>query len=387
MSYIDKKPNILNPFIKWPGGKTQEIKIILDNLPDNYDRYFEPFLGGGSVFFAIGAENAVINDISFELISLYRFISDRNIDFFDKLYEINKTWDLLSELVLISRSELLNMYNSFKFDLKTLDNVKHKTKYQNLIFDFVLKNDTILNGLMKQHFNINIENFLKEIKKSLYQKMSRMSKLESKLGTMSTNDIFDNIETAFKSAYYTHFRYLYNHKDKYDISQSFASSIFYFIREYCYSSMFRYNRNGHFNVPYGGLSYNKKNLLKKIEYMNSDKVSEYLQKSSIECLDFSALFDIYSLSNTDFIFLDPPYDSDFSTYAKNEFDKSDQKRLADFLINTPAKFMLVIKNTDYIRGLYENHPHISIFPFDKTYSVSFKARNEREVEHLLIKNY
>jgi DNA adenine methylase len=39
--------------------------------------------------------------------------------------------------------------------------------------------------------------------------------------------------------------------------------------------------------------------------------------------------------------LDPPYDSEFSTYAKNEFNKDDQKRLANYLINDcPAKWMM-----------------------------------------------
>ena len=40
----------LSPFIKWPGGKTQELPIIQKNLPKKINRYFEPFLGGGSVY-------------------------------------------------------------------------------------------------------------------------------------------------------------------------------------------------------------------------------------------------------------------------------------------------------------------------------------------------
>lgn len=387
MNYIEQKPNILNPFIKWPGGKTQELRIILDNTPDTFNRYFEPFLGGGSVYFAIGKKQSVINDISSELINLYRFIAEGNDDFFDKLLEIDKTWKLLSELVHLRSDTLSNMFLSFKNDLDRLDKKKHKTKYQNKIYDFVLQNDVELNGLMQDHFNINIENFLREIKKSIYQKMTRMIKIEEKHGFLSSDDIFDNIETAFKSAYYTHFRHLYNYKESYEISQSFASAMFYFIREYCYSSMFRYNKNGHFNVPYGGISYNSKNLLKKIEYMHSTKMSEYLRAAAIESLDFSDLFKKYKLNENDFIFLDPPYDSDFSTYAQNEFGKKDQERLAEFLIHTPAKFMLVIKNTEFIKNLYDGYQHISILPFDKTYMVSFKGRNDRDVEHLLIKNY
>ena len=387
MINIEQKTNTFSPFIKWPGGKTQELKIILDNIPKNYNRYFEPFLGGGSVFFAISKNNSVVNDISIELISLYRFIAENNVDFFEKLLEINKTWNLLGQLVSEEKDVLISIFQSFKSDLNILDVNKHKTKYQNKIYDFVLKHDAMLNGLMHEHFNINIENFLKEIKKSLYQKMNRMVSNERKLGTLSISDVYDNIETAFKSAYYTHFRHLYNNREKYEISESFSSAIFYFIREYCYSSMFRYNKNGHFNVPYGGISYNNKNLLKKIQYMKSDSLVNFLKNTCIESLDFSDFFKKYNMTSDDFIFLDPPYDSDFSTYAQNEFGKNDQERLAEFLIHTKAKFMMIIKNTEFIKRLYVNYKHIHIKPFDKTYLVSFKARNDREVEHLLITNY
>ena len=48
----------------------------------------------------------------------------------------------------------------------------------------------------------------------------------------------------------------------------------------------------------------------------------------------------------DFVFLDPPYDSEFSTYAQNAFTKEDQERLADYMINEcKAKWMMIIKYT------------------------------------------
>ncbi len=87
----------------------------------------------------------------------------------------------------------------------------------------------------------------------------------------------------------------------------------------------------------------------------------------------------------DFIFLDPPYDSDFSTYAQNIFGKDEQIRLCECLKRTKAKIMLIIKNTDFIYDLYKNDFKISIF--DKKYLVSFMNRNERDVKHLMITNY
>ena len=45
------KKNKLTPLLKYPGGKDKELKYILPNMPDNIDRFFEPFVGGGAVYF------------------------------------------------------------------------------------------------------------------------------------------------------------------------------------------------------------------------------------------------------------------------------------------------------------------------------------------------
>ena len=87
----------------------------------------------------------------------------------------------------------------------------------------------------------------------------------------------------------------------------------------------------------------------------------------------------------DFIFLDPPYDSDFSTYANNSFDKEEQIRLRNYLTNTKAKILLVIKNTEFIYNLYKDDFKIS--DFDKKYMVSFMNRNDKDVKHLVVTNY
>jgi len=109
---------------------------------------------------------------------------------------------------------------------------------------------------------------------------------------------------------------------------------------------------------------------------------------SIENLDFEDFFTKYEPKKDDFIFLDPPYDSEFSTYAQNEFTKKDdQSRLANYLINEcKAKWMIVIKNTDFIFELY-NKKDINISIFDKKYMVSFQNRNDKNAKHLLIRNY
>jgi len=62
------------PFIKWAGGKRQLLGQICAKLPDKYNTYYEPFVGGGAVVFALCPERAVINDINPALVNVYRQI-------------------------------------------------------------------------------------------------------------------------------------------------------------------------------------------------------------------------------------------------------------------------------------------------------------------------
>ena len=64
----------MKTFIKWAGGKEKELPFILSQLPKNFDRYIEPFVGGGAVYFAINSKKSYINDKSCELIDLYKYI-------------------------------------------------------------------------------------------------------------------------------------------------------------------------------------------------------------------------------------------------------------------------------------------------------------------------
>lgn len=69
------------PLLKWAGGKRQLLHAILRHLPDDIDTYYEPFVGGGAVFFALAAERrfkrAVLSDRNEELIATYRAIQTR----------------------------------------------------------------------------------------------------------------------------------------------------------------------------------------------------------------------------------------------------------------------------------------------------------------------
>lgn len=371
----------LSPILKWAGGKEQELKYIHPAMPKSFNNYYEPFVGGGAVYFSINANNIFINDKSHELIDLYSTIKKQDSLFFKIVDEVIYGWNLLEEIVNENSEEFIHFYLEFSNDKIDELNVKE------WIFNFVLKHEKEFKEIIEESFNQNRENFIKEINKNLFSKIKRMKKIEKEKGKLPNKDILDNIESALKSAFYMYFRYLYNNINKYSINKSKEVAIFFFIRNFAYSGMFRYNKSGEFNVPYGGIGYNRKNLAKKLKYLKSSKLIEHLSNTNINNLDFEEFFYKNRPQKDDFIFLDPPYDSDFSTYAKNEFTKDDQKRLAEYLINEcKAKWMMVIKNTDFIFDLY-NKENINISTFDKKYMVSFQNRNDRNTKHLLIRNY
>lgn len=381
ISKINKKQldTQLSPIIKWPGGKEKELKYIIPNSP-SFNRLIDPFVGGGSVFMGLNANKYFINDLSSELIQLYRYISNQDNRFFGLCHQIDNSWSLASKFSRSTDSfaEIYINYRLNECDLKELKEIIGEIcdVYRDQFFEF-----------LGSDFKIVSDVLLHEVKLNLYRKMSRMKQLEQQKHELPFSDIQDNIECAIKSALYMAYRFMYNSFDRLQYDSQMQAALFFFIRNYAYSGMFRYSSKGEFNVPYGGIAYNNKYLKKKLEYYKSKAVLQQFEKTEIFNCDFEVFLKSINPKEDDFIFLDPPYDSEFSTYAKNEFTRKDQTRLASYLINEcNAKWMLIIKNTDFIFDLY-NKPGIKIRSFDKEYIVSFMNRNNKRVTHLLITNY
>jgi DNA adenine methylase len=79
----------ISPFVKWAGGKRQLLEEINKRMPKNYNRYFEPFVGGGAVLFDLQPEDAIINDINKALINAYRQIKQSPIELIKAIDELD----------------------------------------------------------------------------------------------------------------------------------------------------------------------------------------------------------------------------------------------------------------------------------------------------------
>lgn len=76
------------PVLKWAGGKTQMLDILKENMPTKFNKYIEPFIGGGALFFELAPTNAIIADSNPELINLYKIIAENVDELIEELKEM-----------------------------------------------------------------------------------------------------------------------------------------------------------------------------------------------------------------------------------------------------------------------------------------------------------
>ena len=127
-----------HPFVKWAGGKGQLMPQIIRLIPARFARYFEPFLGGGAVFFQIAStdRNAILSDINTELINAYKVIK-------------NHVEELIPALIYHQ-----NQYN--KSPKKYYYHLRDPTRVMNKIDKaarFIALNKTCYNGLYRVNRN------------------------------------------------------------------------------------------------------------------------------------------------------------------------------------------------------------------------------------------
>ena len=259
----------LKPLIKWSGGKSDEIKMFEKHFPEQYTKYIEPFVGGGSVYFYLNPVNAVISDVHTELIDLY----------------------------------------------KSIGNCKGQE-----IFDFMKENP-------------NDENTYYKVRDE-----------------MKINDTLDSAKR------------------------------FYYQRKTCFRGMLRYNKKGKFNIPFGRYKTINYNEIINKDYENLLGRTEILNKG------FEYIFENYNDENN-FMFLDPPYDSEFTDYGYCQFGKEEQKKLALLFKNTKIKCLMIIGKTKLIEELYNGY---IVDEYNKKYRFKLydnRIGDEINTKHLIIKNY
>ena len=82
------------PFVKWAGGKRQLLSQIKERMPEKYNNYYEPFVGGGAVLFGLSPNHASINDINSALTNTYKTIRNTPDKFLEAVRKLDsEIWE------------------------------------------------------------------------------------------------------------------------------------------------------------------------------------------------------------------------------------------------------------------------------------------------------
>lgn len=272
------------PFVKWAGGKRQIIDKLLKLVPENYDTYYEPFVGGGALLFELAPRKAIINDSNKELMNVYRTIAD------DKGFE-----------------ETIKLLNSYE--------IKHSEKF--------------------------------------FYKLRNLDKDKEKFNKLTP------AEHAARTIY---------------------------LNKACFNGLYRVNSKGEFNVPF-----NKKLTINTYDGQNMTLAYVYFQTNDVKMLNIDFAEAVKDAKKGDFIYFDPPYDSDdektFNSYTEDGFGKDQQIRLSEVfkdLSNRGCYVMLSNHNTKLINELYAD---FNIHVITAKRNINSKGTKRGAVEEVIITNY
>ena len=263
------------PFLKWAGGKRKLVHAIISAAPASFNRYLEPFVGGGAVAFALNHSTMLLNDANTELINVYRVVRNQ-----------------LGELL-----PLLDAHRS-----------KHSQEY------------------------------------------------------------FYHVR-AQKAA---------------DLPAVEQAARFIYLNKTCFNGLYRVNRQGQFNVPFGRY---KDPILYHLSAIQ--RASTILQQTELFAQDYITFLKKHARAG-DFIYLDPPYVpisqySDFKRYTKEQFRERDQYALAqlyDELIAAGAFPVLSNSYSALTLDLYARH-HIQVIQASRT--INHQGTGREAVPEILVK--
>lgn len=251
-------------------------------VPDDFNNYYEPFLGGGALLFDLHPSNAIINDMNAELTNCYRVVRD-NLD------------ELMVDLAMHKNDE------------------------------------------------------------AYYYQMRDLDRLEEYL----------------------------------DFSPAKRASRIIYLNKTCYNGLFRVNRHGYFNVPFG--------RYKNPKIVNEPVLkaaSSYLSSRNIEIRTMDYGKALTDAKEGDFVYLDPPYDpvsdtSSFTGYSVSGFGKEEQRRLRDVFVSLDKKgchVMLSNSATEFIMDLYKMYQK-GIIMVSATRNINSIGAGRGKVDEVLIMNY
>ena len=368
----------MKPLLKWPGGKTRELAVVRARWPEQVGTYVEPFVGGGAVYFDRAPARAVLGDAHPVLMDLYRRVRAGDPALAAALEEIAVHWDDVLPAAAAETGALARAYA----DAGRRGEDPPEAEVERLA--------SLIEPAPARPF----------VARSLRDKWRRMRRLEEKHDTTFDAALLAaQLETALRAGYYTWVRDAEDGPRAGELATgddpgAAATARFYFVRELCYGSMFRQNKAGHFNIPYGGKAYNQKRMRTQAGRLQDPKRRQLLGGAELVEGDFRRLFEgpARGLGPEDLVFLDPPYDSEFSAYAGRAFGEAEQRALGEAVAGLDCRVLGIMKATPLVREIYQQAAAawssrgrtLRLSEYAKTYGYNVRGRNDRAATHLLL---
>ncbi len=182
-----KTKNHPKPLLRWVGGKTQLLDSIKKYYPSKYNTYYEPFLGGGAVFFDLKPRRANLNDINKKLINFYKDIRKNPNNFIKELKKIERKYLPMTEL----------QKKFYYYKIRDLFNSLDDQKFIKSVY-FIFLNKTCFNGVYRENsfgkFNVpfgqnKINKLVDEDNIYFVSKLLKNTKITS----VSFENVLDNV--------------------------------------------------------------------------------------------------------------------------------------------------------------------------------------------------
>ncbi len=249
---------------------------------------------------------------------------------------------------------------------------------------FALLNEYSFNQVYICDNNQDLINAYSVIKDYCDELIEMLSYMQSKYSSCADND--------GKQAYYYEQRDRYNTLSLNDDTRIEKAALFIFINRTCFNGLYRVNRRGLYNVPFG-----KHSSPTICDTDNLLKISKALQNVTMRSCDYHDVLRFADEST--FVYLDPPYrplnaTSAFTSYTEEQFNDQNQIELADMykkLSSMGAKVMLsnsdphnADENDNFFDDLYADY---TILRVEASRMISSKASSRGKIKELLIKNY
>jgi len=160
---------------------------------------------------------------------------------------------------------------------------------------------------------------------------------------------------------------------------------FIFLNRTCYNGLYRVNRQGQFNVPFGRYT-----NLTICNEQGLRRASHSLQQAQLEAADFEVVLGL--AASNDFIYFDPPYEplsptSSFTSYTSKGFSRADQHRLADAFRTLDARGCLLMLSNSSAPLIYDLYQGFHIHETYARRAINSKANGRGIIKELLITNF